>query len=108
MRVSPAYTREARVTQSAIIATRQLQLHALTVSPTHYVSNNWIYFQSHLLAGKNSIEMNLMTMKDQFFSRHRPPAICHFFLLDVVIAGDCAMILAFHVLQKICRIEISL
>ena len=29
----------------------------------------------------------------------------HFFLLAVVIAGDCAMTLAFHVLRKICRIK---
>ena len=36
------------------------------------------------------------------------PTICHFFLLTVVIAGDCTMTLAFNVLQKICRIKISL
>ena len=30
---------------------------------------------------------------------------CHFFLLAVVIAGDCAMTLAFHMLRKICPIK---
>ena len=42
-----------------------------------------------------------------FFSQHRPPVIRHFFLLAVVIAGDCTMTWAFHVLRKICRIKIS-
>ena len=48
-----------------------------------------------------------MTMKD-YFSQHRPPTIRHFFPLAVVMTGDCAMTLAFHVLQKICPIKISL
>ena len=47
---------------SRIIATRQLD--ALTVPSTHYVSNNCVYFQSYLLAGTNSIVIDLMTTKD--------------------------------------------
>ena len=86
-----------------IIAT--WQFNALIVLSTYYVSSNCIYFQSHLCAGTNSIAINLITMKDYLFSQHRPPAIPHFFLLAVVIAGDCAMILAFHMLQKICRMK---
>ena len=67
------------------------QLEALTVPPTHCFANNRIYFQSRLLAGTNSIAMDLMTMKDYFLSQHRPPAIPHFLLLAVVIAGDCVI-----------------
>ena len=48
-----------------IITSRQLD--ALIVPSTHYVSNNCTYFQSHLLAGTNSIAINSMTTKD-FFS----------------------------------------
>ena len=86
---------------SRIIANRQLD--AFTVPPIHYVSNKCIYFQSQLFAGTNSIAIDLMTMKDWFFSQHWPPAprhhqSCHFFLLAVVIASDCAMTLAFHAL----------
>ena len=54
---------------SRIIATRQLD--AVTVPSTHYVSNNCIYFQPHLFAGTNSIAIDLMTLKDGFFSQHR-------------------------------------
>ena len=56
-----------------IIATRKLD--SLTVPSPHYVSNNCIYFQSHLLAGTASIAIDLMTMKDYFFSGHWPPAL---------------------------------
>ena len=52
-----------------------------------------------------------MTMKNYFFLSIGPAAIRHFFLLAmlaVVIAGDCAITLAFHVFQKIIRIKISL
>ena len=35
------------------------------------VSNNCIYFYTHLLAGTNSIAIDLMTMKDYFFFQHR-------------------------------------
>ena len=86
-----------------IIATHQLD--SLPVPSTPYVFNICIYFQSNLLAGTNSIAIDLMTMKDYFFSAS---TIHHFFPLAVVIAGDCAMTLAFHVLQKICRMNISL
>ena len=84
-----------------IIASQQLDY--LTVPSTPYVFNNCIYFLSNLLAGTNSIAIDLMTMKDYF-----SPTIRHFFPLAVVIAGDCAMTLVFHVLQKICRLKISL
>ena len=98
MCVSGCYTREAPVAPicdlSRIIATRQLD--AFTVPSTHYVSNNCIYIRSHLFAGTDSFAIDLMTMKDWSFSQHRPPdprhqQSCHFFLLAVVIAGDCAM-----------------
>ena len=93
---------------SRIIATRHLD--AFTIPSTHCVSNNCIYFQSHLFAGTNSFAIDLMTMKEWFFSQHRPPAprhqqSCYFFLLAV---GDCVMTIAFHMLQKICRIKTSL
>ena len=93
---------------SRIIDTRQLD--AFTVPSTHYVCNNCIYVRSHLFAGTDSIAIDLMTMEDWLFSQHRPPAprlqqSCHFFLLAVVIAGDCAMTLVFHMLRKICRIK---
>ena len=85
---------------SQIIATRELD--ALTVPLTHQISNDYIYFHSHLLAGTNSTAISLMTMKGWFFSQYQPQAI---FLLAVVIAGDCAMTLAFHVLQIVCHIK---
>ena len=96
---------------SGITATRQLD--AFPVPSTHYVSNNCIYVRSHLFAGTDSIAIDLMTMEEWLFSQHRPPApchqqTCHFFILAVVIAGDCAMTLVFHMLQKICRIKTSL
>ena len=112
MCVSGCYTREAPVTPicdlSRIIATRQLV--AFNVPSTHYVSNNCIYVRSHLFAGTDSFAIDLMTMKDWSFSQHRPSGLrhqqsCHFFLLAVVIAGDCAMTLVFHMLRKICRIK---
>ena len=86
-----------------IIAT--WQLHALTIQSTHYVTNNCIYFQSHMLDATNSIAIHLMTMKDWFFSRHRPLAIRHFFLLAVVISGGCAMT-SIPRASEICHIEI--
>ena len=87
-----------------IIATQQLD--SLTLPSTPYVFNNCIYFYSHLLAGTNSIAIDIMAMKD-YFSQHRTQTIRHFFPLGRCVAGDCAMTLAFHVLQKICRIKIS-
>ena len=96
---------------SRIIATRQL--NALTVSWSHTVSNNCITSIPTCFTGTNSIAIDLITVKDRFFfSQHRPPARGHqrqsgrhFFLLW---SGDCAMTLAFHVLQKICRMKISI
>ena len=90
---------------SRIIATWQFD--ALTVPSTHYIFDNCIYFQSHLLAGVNSIAIDVMTMKYWFFLSigHQQSAISSCWL---VIAGDCTMTLAFHVPQKTCRIKISL
>ena len=64
---------------SQIIATEHLD--ALTVPPSHYFSNNCVYFQSYLLA-------------QHWLIRH--------FVLTDVIAGDSALTLEFHVLQKKC------
>ena len=94
--------------QSRIIATRQLD--AFTVPSTHYVSNNCIYVRSHVFTGTDSIVIDLMTMKDWLYSQHRPLAPRHqqsfyFFLLAVVIAGDCPITLAFHMLRIICHIK---
>ena len=116
MHVSGCYTREAAVGRpicdlSRIIATRQLD--AFTVPSSHYVTNNCIYVRFHLFDGTNSIAIDSMTMKDWLFSQHQPPAprhqqSCHFFLLAVMVAVDCALTLAFHVVWKICRIKTSL
>ena len=83
--------------------TRQLDV---TVPSTCYVSNNCIYLRTHLFAGTDSFAIDLMTMKDWSFSQHRPPDTrhqqsCRFFLLAVLIAGDCTMTLVFHMLRKI-------
>ena len=85
-----------------IIAARQLD--ALTVPWSHYVSNNCIYIQSHLLRWQ---KINCIRITRKYhFSQHRPPAtIRHFFFLW---SGDWAMTLAFHVLQKICHMEICI
>ena len=53
-----------------IIATQQLD--SLTLPSTPYVFNNCIYFYSHLLAGTNSIAIDIMAMKDYFFSASDP------------------------------------
>ena len=59
---------------SQIIATRQLD--AFTLPSTHYISNNYIYFQSHLFAATNSISIDLITLKDWFLFSidHQPQA----------------------------------
>ena len=49
-----------------------------------------------------------MTMKDYFFLSIGPQQSAISSRWGGVIAGDCAMTEAFHVLQKICRIKISL
>ena len=95
---------------SRITATRQL--NALTVPWSHSVSNNCIYIHSYLLRWYklNCNRFNHCERPNFFFSQHRPPARGHqrqsgrhFFLLW---SGDCAMTLAFHVLQKRCRMKI--
>ena len=82
-----------------IIATRQLD--ALTVLWTHYVLIIVFTSSPTCFAGKKSIVIRLITMKDRFFSA--PARIRHF----VLWSGGCAMTVAFHVLQKICRIRYS-
>ena len=66
---------------------------------SHYISNNCIYIQSHLLCW---YKLNCNRFNDRetpIFLQHRPPAtIRNFFFLW---SGDCAMTLQFHVLQKI-------
>ena len=49
-----------------------------------------------------------MAMKDYFFLSIGPQQSAISSRWGAVIAGDCAMPLTFHVLQKICRIKISL
>ena len=94
---------------SRVIATRQL--NALTVPWSHTVSNNCIYIHSYLLRWYK-LNCNRFNHCERpiFFPQHRPPARGHqrqsgrhFFLLW---SGDCAMTLAFHVLQKICGMKI--
>ena len=84
--------------ECSIITTQQLD--APIVPSTHYVFNNCVYFQSHLVAGTSSIAIDLMTMNDIFRSiGHQHSDISSCWLL-----WTPAMILAFHV--KICRINI--
>ena len=56
---------ELGVGSSLRFATQQLD--SLTVPSTPYVFNNCIYFWSHLLAGTNTITIDLITIKDYFF-----------------------------------------
>ena len=109
------YTREAPLIQSATqVGSSQLdssRLNALTVPWSHNVSNNCMYIHSCLLRWyKLNCNRFNHCERPMFFSQHRPSARGHqrqsgrhFFLLW---SGDCTMTLAFHVLQKICRIKI--
>ena len=109
-RACACYTREAPLTQSAtwvsdhcytkarlsscsVDPLRLQQLYLLPVQPACWYKLNCNLSNDHEIL---------------FFSQHRPPTIRHFFPLAGVIAGYCAMTLAFHVLQKICRIKISI
>ena len=93
MRVTLARHRSPNLrSECQSIATRQLE--ALTVPSTHNVANNCIYFQSHLLVGTNSTAIDLMTMKDYFFSASatsNPPFVivgccdCRWLLKDLSI-----------------------
>ena len=103
MHVFGCNTRVAPVTQSATWV--RSSLNAFTFPSTNNVSNNCIYFQSHLLTGTYSIATDLMTTKLILFLSIGHKQSCHFFLLAGVIADDCAMTLAFQVLQKIRRIK---
>ena len=113
---APCYTRAERATQSATRVGSSL-FDFLTVPSTHYVHKIVFTFSPICRACKDSITIYLIIMRDlMFFSLHRPaPAIRHWvFSLVVIVTGrqrnqpcDCAMIWAFHVHQKICRIKIS-
>ena len=84
-----------------IVATQQLD--SFTVPSTHYVSNNCIYFQSHLFAGTNSVAIDSITMKYWYFFlciAHQQSAISCCWLLWLPVIAKW--------LQKICRIKISL
>ena len=89
-----------------IIATQQLD--SLTVPSTPYVFSNCIYFLSHLLGGTNTIAIDFNGHERLFFLSIGPQQSAISSRWGAVIAGDCAMTLAFHVLQKVCRIKISL
>ena len=89
---------------SRIIATRQLS--ALTVPWSHYISNNCIYVQSPL---HHWYKLNCRRFNDRerlIFLWHQPPATVRHFIL--LWSGDCAMTLAFDVLQKIYRKKICI
>ena len=76
-----------------IIATQHLD--ALTVSSAPYVSYLFLVPPSRWYE-RNCNRFNW------------PQVIRHYFPMVVVIGGDCAMTLAFHLLQKRCSIKISL
>ena len=95
---------------SRIIAT--WQLNALTVPWSHNVSNNCIYIHSYLLRWYklncnrfNHCERPIFFSASATSPGHQRQSGRHFFLLWSG-SGDCAMTLAFHVLQKICRMKI--
>ena len=94
---------------SRIIATRQL--NALTVPWSHNVSNNCIYTHSYLLRWYklNCNRFNHCERSIFFLSiGHQPGAISDnpAAISSCWDPGDCAMTLAFRVLQKICRMKI--
>ena len=90
---------------SRIIATRQLD--ALNVPWSHNISNNCIYIYSHLLRWYklNGNRFNHCE-RPIFFSASATSDNPPFLLVTLLWSGDCAMTLAFHVLQKICRMKI--
>ena len=79
------------------------QVDAASVPWTHYVSNNSIYYSPICFADKSSIAIDLITTKDRFSAALATSNSPPFFLLW---SGVCAMTSAFHVLQKICHIQI--
>ena len=95
---------------SRFIATRQL--NALTVPWSHNVSNNCIYIYSYLLRWYklNCNRFNHCEKPIFFLSiAHQPgasPATIRPPFLLLLWSGDCAITLAFHVLQIICRMKI--
>ena len=100
------YTREAPLSQSATQVRSSLLDSSMLWLFREAITSPIIVFtsQSHLLRW---YKLNCNRFKDRerlIFLQHRPPVtLCHFFLLR---SGDCAMTLAFHVLQKIYRMEI--
>ena len=100
------YTREPPVIQSATRVVSSLLDRSMLSLFHEPIMSPIIVFTSSptCLASKNSIAIDLITIKDRFL-QHRRPATIWYFFLD---SGDCAMSWAFRVLQKICRIEYSL
>ena len=83
------YTHEAPLTQSvtqvgsSLLDSSMLWLFRKAITSPIIVSTS----SPTCFTGTNSIAIDLITVKNQFFSQHRPPAtICHFFLLWW---GDC-------------------
>ena len=102
------YTHEALLTQSvtqvgsSLLDSSMLWLFRKAITSPIIVSTSSLT----CFTDTNSIAIDLITVKNQFFSQHRPPAtIRHFFLLWW---GDCATTLALHMLQKICPMKISI
>ena len=113
------YTRKTPDTQSAAWVLE----HGYSTAWSSYCSVNplrrqWLYLLPVPPACWYKLNCNRFNDHERlFFSHHRSPAIHHFFLL-AVIAGDCAMTWAFHVLlhndlsiprapEKKCLIKIS-
>ena len=112
---APCYTRAERATQSAARVGSSL-FDFLTVPSTHYVHKIVFTFSPICRACKNSIAIYLIVMRDLIFfsasARTSNPPLS--LLVGCDSNGrqrnqpcDCAMTWAFHVHQKICRIEIS-
>ena len=90
---------------SRIIATRQL--NALTVPWSHNVSNNCIHIHSYLLRWYklNCNRFNHCESPIFFLSIGHQPRATSDNPAAISSCCDCAMTLAFHVLQKICRMK---
>ena len=113
---APCCTRAERATQSAARVGSSL-FDFLTVPSTHYVPKIVFTFSAICRACKNSIAIYLIIMRDLIFffsasARTSNPPLgllvgCDSNGRQRNQSCDCAMTLAFHVHQKICRIKIS-
>ena len=100
------YTCEAPLTQSATqVRSSPLNSSMLWLFREAITSPIIVFTTSPTcFVGTNSICNRFNHRERPIFSQHLPPAtIRNFFLLW---SGDCAMTLAFYVLQKICRMKI--